>query len=124
MTTNALLLNLTEAQFQTRIIDRARALGWWVHHDRPARKGDGSWSTPIQGDAGFPDLVLVRMGRVIFAEIKTEKGRLRLEQREWLTELSGTPWEDNIWDRSLALVEYEVYLWRPSDTPRIEEILK
>lgn len=123
MAGSSLLLTLSETDFQTRIIDRARALGWWVHHDRPARKEDGSWSTPIQGDAGFPDLVLARKGRVIFVEVKAEKGRLTSEQREWLTELSGAPWEANVWDRSLTLVDHEVYLWRPSDTARIEQIL-
>lgn len=121
----ALLFNLTEADFQTRIIDRARALGWWVHHDRPARLVTGKWVTAISGDPGFPDLVLVRDGRVIFAEVKTEKGRLSNEQREWFTKLSGLPWEGNVWnrDQSLHLVEHEVYLWRPSDTPKIEQIL-
>ncbi len=122
MRASSLLFTLSEADFQTRIIDRARTLGWWVHHGRPARKGDGSWSTPIQGDAGFPDLVLARGGRVIFVEVKTEKGRLTDQQKQWMAELAGGPWTSP--QVSTVNERVEVYLWRPSDTARIEGILQ
>ena len=114
MPDSTLLLNLPEVDFQTRIIDRAQALGWWIHHDRPARKKNDEWSTAISGDAGFPDLVLVRKGRVIFAELKTEKGRLSKTQSGWLGALGISDPDPG---------DVEVYLWRPSDTSRIEQIL-
>ena len=50
--------------------------------------------------SGFPDYVLVRE-RVVFAELKTEKGKPTPFQTEWLDGL-----------RSAGA---EVYLWRPSD---------
>lgn len=109
-------LHLTEVQLQEMIIARAKALGWHVHHTRPARRIDGSWSTPIQGDAGFVDLVLARNGRVLLVEVKAEKGRLSKVQAKWLTELGiGT---------SLQFDHFhEVYVWRPSDMAAIEETL-
>jgi hypothetical protein len=53
-----------------------------------------------RSDAGFPDLVLVRDERVIYAELKTERGRVTPEQRRWLDTLAGAG--------------VEVYLWRPA----------
>ena len=36
----------------------------------------------MQGDTGFPDLVIARDGQVIFAELKSAKGRLVAQTRE------------------------------------------
>lgn len=69
----------------------------------------GRWSTPLQGDAGFPDVVLVRPPRVIFAELKAEKGRTSESQQTWLAALM----ECNV----------ETYLWRPSDSDVISQVL-
>ena len=81
--------------------------GWRVHAERPARTSKG-WRTPVQGDPGFFDLVLARRGRVIFAELKSARGKLSAEQEAWLAELSGGP---------------ERYTWRPADFPAIEATL-
>ena len=58
--------------------------------------------------AGFPDCVIVtrptlsgKIGRAIFAELKSEKGRHSPEQHEWIAEL--------------YYAGQEVYTWRPSD---------
>ena len=81
---------MTEKQLQTVIIQLAELLGWLVYHTHDSRRSQ----------AGFPDLVLVRGNRIIFAELKSEKGRTRPEQVKWLTALAGaTP---------------EVYTWRPA----------
>lgn len=64
----------------------------------------------MQGDKGFPDLVLVGRGRVIFAELKTAKGVVSDDQREWIEAIAATP--------------VEVYLWRPADLDEIAEILR
>ncbi len=71
----------------------------------------GHWTSAIQGDTGFPDLCMVHklQGRVIFAELKTNEGKLTWEQDEWGYILSKCPG-----------VEY--YIWRPSDD--VEGILK
>jgi VRR-NUC domain len=78
---------VTEADLQRAVIETAHALGWLVAHFRPAQTARG-WRTPVEAEgAGFPDLVLVRRARLIFAELKGERGRLSEPQRGWLTEL-------------------------------------
>lgn len=80
---------MSEAQLQATVIDMARLFGWLVHHCRPARRRDGSWQTPVQGDTGFPDLILARRGVVIAVELKGERGRLTPAQQAWAAELGG-----------------------------------
>lgn len=87
----------TEAGFQQAVITLARMHGWLVAHFRPARTESGGWATPVQADgAGFPDLVLVR-DRVIFAELKTNGGRLRPAQTRWLDALADAGAEAAVW---------------------------
>jgi VRR-NUC domain len=100
---------VTEHDFTVLVIDLARLHGWRVAHFRPAMTKDG-WRTAVQGDgAGFPDLVLVRANRLLFAELKTDRGILTGEQRSWLNGLRGA--------------HSEVYLWRPKDYNEIEQVL-
>jgi len=63
-------MSMTEREFQQAVVQLARLMGWRVHHTRPALTQRGRWLTPIQGDAGFPDLVLCRPPRLILAELK------------------------------------------------------
>jgi len=89
-----------EKDWQRDIISLARILGWKVAHFRPAQTSKG-WRTAVGADgAGFPDLVLVR-DRVVFVELKNEKGRMSLEQLRWQDALqaAGAEW----------------YVWRPDD---------
>ena len=102
-------LPISEAEFQAQVIELAQLRGWLVHAERPAQRQSGHWSTPIQGNAGFPDLVLARGGRLIFAELKSAKGRMRPEQQAWLDAL-----------RPGAL---RVFLWRPTDWDEIVRAL-
>ncbi len=118
----------SEADFQGWVIDTARRSGWLVHHTRPAMNRRGHYATPIQGDKGFPDLVLARQGRVIFAELKTTKARPSSEQKAWLHHLMPV-----LSDMYVRLKIYktvlnfrcftEVYLWRPQDREEIMGIL-
>lgn len=78
---------MSEQQLQDALIEAARLLGYLVVHFRPARTGRG-WSTPLQGDVGFPDTVLAGHGRVIYVECKTAAGRLEVDQILWAAELS------------------------------------
>ncbi len=69
---------------QRAIIDLARTLGWRVAHTPPIPTERG-WRTAVAADGkGFPDLLLLR-DRVIAAEVKGTRDRLRPEQEEWLT---------------------------------------
>ncbi len=102
-----------EAVLQAKIMDMARLFGWRRTHFRTAyQPGAERWVTPMSGEKGFPDLVLVRPPRLIFAELKSKTGRLSLDQELWLADLERIP------------TGIEVYLWRPSDIDEIQAILK
>ena len=79
---------MTEAQLQASVIELAQLLGWRVAHFRPARTEAG-WRTAVAGDGkGFPDLLLTKRGYLLFAELKSARGRLSPEQEEWLADLA------------------------------------
>lgn len=80
--------SISEADLQRSIIELVHASGWLVHHTRPARTRKG-WRTPIQGDAGFCDLVLAKNGCIVFAELKSTRGRTSPEQQSWIRALDG-----------------------------------
>jgi hypothetical protein len=84
---------MTEAALQARVLGHARATGWLAYHTHDSRR-----SQP-----GFPDLVLVseRRGRVLFRELKTERGRLSEPQQQWL--------------RALTAAGEDAGVWRPAD---------
>ena len=84
-------LNCLESELQSKVNKLARTLQWRIYHNPDS----------IRCEAGFPDLVLVRHSRLIFAELKRQKGKLSDEQGLWLNNLlfSGA----------------EVYIWKPSD---------
>lgn len=73
----------TEADFTKMVIGLAQLHGWRVMHQRPARTAKG-WRTAIQGDPGFPDLIMIRHGALIVAELKMGNGKPTPEQDEWL----------------------------------------
>ena len=92
---------LDEKGLMHQVKDAAALFRWNRYHTFRSQ-----WSP-----AGFPDEVLVRGNRIIFAELKTNKTQLRPEQRQWMWDLAKT-----------GLVE--VYLWRPSSLDRIIEVLR
>jgi len=95
---------VTEGAFLATVTELATLAGWLVYHTYDSRRSQ----------AGFPDLVLARADTLIFAELKTDKGRIRPSQRAWLDRLGAIATQQpNI----------EVYLWRPKDWPGIERIL-
>jgi hypothetical protein len=101
---------MLEAQFKNAVIEIAQRYGWFVHHDLPAMNKRGKWATHIQGDSGFPDLVLVNpKGVLVFAELKTDIGVVRKTQNAWLDRL----------EQSGAIVQ----VWRPNQLPVIIRFL-
>ena len=86
----------TEADCQRTIVAAARLCGWRVYHNRPTQDHRGRWRTALQGDAGFPDLVLVHpiAGHVWFVELKRRPNRLSAEQVGWADALNnaGADW--------------------------------
>lgn len=91
---------MTEFEFQKRITDLCDWLHLKWHHETDSRKSPKGW----------PDLVIAGPKAVLFAELKTDKGRTTEAQKEWL--------------RALARTGANVYLWRPEDWPDIERMLK
>ena len=78
---------MSEVQLQSAVLEMAKLLGWRVAHFRTANTTQG-WMTPVAADGkGFPDLCMVRGERLLFVELKAEKGRLSPEQDEWLAAL-------------------------------------
>ena len=68
---------VTEAELQDAIIAAAELSGWLVYHDHDSRRNR----------PGLPDLILCKPPRVVFLELKSDKGRLRPEQQLWLRAL-------------------------------------
>jgi hypothetical protein len=83
---------MTEAELQRMVTDLAKWAGWACWHDNDSRRNT----------AGWPDLVLVhtRTGRLIFVELKSDKGRIRPEQHMWLRLLG---------------IQHTAVVWRPQD---------
>jgi hypothetical protein len=99
---------LSEDQWQQQVIELAQLYRWRIHHCRPAQNSRGQYSTPIQGDPGFPDLVLARGGRVLFIELKRNSGVLTDHQQAW---------------RDVLLGGVEWFCWRPRHWPEVQEAL-
>ena len=96
--------SMSERVLQDNVLRLAERLGGRSAHLRPARVGerrDGStrWVTAMSGAGckGFPDLVLLREDRLLWRELKTERGRVTVEQRAWLDELVAAGQDAGIW---------------------------
>lgn len=101
----------TEAEFQRQVLDLAKLCGFLRCHFRPAMNRRGKWATAIEGDAGFPDTVIVHpiRGRLIFAELKVHPNKATPDQLRWIEALQ-------------AAGQY-ARVWYPDDWPEIEAIL-
>ena len=76
----------TEKHCQQTIVDAARLLGYRVLAIRTADGGKrgGGWASPIQGDAGYPDVTLAHpVAGVVFAELKRYPNRVEPSQAAW-----------------------------------------
>ena len=83
----------TEKDYQRTIIDAAKCSFAGPH--RAAWTGRG-WRTPIQGHAGFPDLVLVHAAvGVLFVELKYST-KLTADQQRWgdVLTAAGADWRE------------------------------
>lgn len=99
---------LTEAQLSGLVVELARIGGWKRYHTFNSKRSS----------YGFPDWVFARDSgptgerapRLVFAELKSQQGKVRPEQQAWLDALSDMP-------------GVEVYVWRPADFDEIAEVL-
>lgn len=90
---------ITEKQFQAQVIQLAKLFGWLIYHTYDSRRSV----------AGFPDLILLRRGQMIVAELKVGKNRPTPDQTRWLAEFRRTP--------------AQVFLWTPDDLDGITSAL-
>lgn len=84
---------MNEAQWQQRITDTCDLYGLVWHHETDSRRSK----------AGFPDLVIVG-NSTIFAELKTDRGRVSTAQQFWLDRINeaggeAVVWRPRDWDR-------------------------
>ena len=89
----------SERDFQRQVLALAKLRGWLAFHTYDSRRST----------AGVPDLLLVRPPRVVFAELKTERGMVSPAQRAWLD--------------ALGRCSVESYCWRPSCWGELDAIL-
>jgi hypothetical protein len=89
---------ISEREWQRHVMDVATRLGWLFYHapDNKPVNGRVQNITP-----GFPDLVLVKAPRIVYAELKRETGKLSPAQEKWLY--------------LLRACGQEAYVWRPSN---------
>jgi hypothetical protein len=90
----------TEKEFQAEVMAFGRRAGWRCYHTHDSRKSA----------AGFPDLVAVRAGRLVVAELKVPGNRPTADQETWLEEFRAVP-------------AAQVFVWYPADWPEIVKIL-
>lgn len=88
-----------EKDFMSAVIELAKLRRWLVYHTHDSRRSE----------PGFPDLVLVR-DRVLFAELKTEKGKITRDQTNWMERLRAAG--------------ADAHIWRPQDWDEIEAALR
>ena len=106
----ALSIPLTEAEFQAQVVNLAESFGWqWMHIGRTGKHvANGAKGTLGRG---WPDLTLVRSGRLIFAELKAQQAPPIPEHQRTVL-------------NHLADAGAECHVWRPSDLPLILEVLR
>lgn len=104
---SARALKMSEAQLQAAIIEAATALGWLTYHTFDSRRSNLGW----------PDLAMVRRGRMVIAELKAEKGVVSLEQQRWIDELGAV---------FVANDRVTVHIWYPRDwvNGTVEQVLR
>jgi hypothetical protein len=95
------VVTVSERDLTSFVADTARLLGWRRYHTWLAK----------HSAAGFPDEVLLRPPRLVFAELKSDRGKLKDAQAGCLTELA-------------EVLGLEVYVWRPADMDAIAEVLR
>ena len=77
---------MTETDLMAAVRTACRHLRLLAYHTHDSRRSE----------PGFPDLVIVGR-RVIYRELKTQRGRLRPEQRAWLAALQEAGQDADVW---------------------------
>ena len=89
---------LTEKEWLALVVELARTLGWLCFHP----------FLSIRSERGWPDLSLVRE-RLVFIELKSDKGRTTPAQEKWIN--------------ALKEAGAEAYVFRPADWDDVVAVL-
>ena len=103
-----------ERSFTQHVRTSAELAGWQlIYHTHNSQRSD----------PGFPDLVLVRGVRLIFAELKYDRGHADWDERS--KRKASISDHQNRWHQGLRAVPgVEFYLWRyPEDVDQLESVL-
>lgn len=98
--TSVALPAISEKAWQEQVVQLAALYGWKHYHPFDSRRSVSGW----------PDLVLVRPPELLIVELKTDRGRIRPPQQEWLD--------------ALAMCGVEVAVWRPRDFEQVHDRLR
>lgn len=111
MKRNTIDRSVSERQLAETVEEAFELYGWlWCHYTfGPNRSGNG-FRTHLRGHAGAPDYIACKNGRLMFVELKSQKGRLSQPQKLWRAELAK------------SCCEY--YLVRPSGLDEFIEAIK
>lgn len=101
--TNAQRLDraITERELQDYVEECLTRFRWTFHHANDSRRAS----------AGLPDIIAVRDGVLVVAELKKQLPMPSSVQQRWLDELK-------------RVEKVDTYLWRPSDMKEILEVLR
>lgn len=91
---------IAEKDWQAQVVELAQLYRWRVYHTYDSRRSHEGW----------PDLILARPPELLAVELKTDTGRLRPAQREWLD--------------TLTACHVEIAVWRPRDFEAVHSRLK
>ena len=75
---------ISEKDMSQNIVDVAQQAGWKVYRT----------FNSTRSPRGFPDLVMLRAGKLCFWELKSKKGTLTAQQEEWIYQLHLVPGAD------------------------------
>ena len=100
------LRSISEREWQNHVCRIATLRGWRYYHPPDNRPVNGQIQKIV---SGFPDLCLIKDRRILFAELKREKGIISAHQEEWID--------------AIRRCGIEVYVWRPSDVHEVVAIL-
>lgn len=93
---------VSEEQWRRQVREIAARYGWRLqYHTADSRRSGPGWPDEVFGHLG--------QRRTLFVEFKTDTGRIRPAQREWLAHLADSG--------------FEVAVWRPRDLPTVLQVL-
>jgi hypothetical protein len=81
---------MKEDELLRNVHDMAKAYRCRFYHPLPAEvweRGRRRWHTPLMGDAGWPDVVIVGNKGILFRELKQQRGNPSPAQWKWIETL-------------------------------------